>query len=108
MWKDDNGKIEELYKEIKKIKIFPTICPVCKKKDAHIYIHVYNGKTRRGGVWVWCSDCHTFFHGSTVVPDYWDNCTRVEVEKLCAIPNYLDELKEIIDAHVNTMLVNQM
>ena len=32
MWKDDNDKIEELYLDLKEIKKFPAICPICKKK----------------------------------------------------------------------------
>lgn len=108
MWKDDNDKIEELCEDIKKIKNLPEVCPMCKKRGVHIYMHVYNRKTRRGGVWGWCSECHTFFHGSTFVPDYWENCTDVEVEKLCAIPAYLEELKEKIDEHVNAIIKKRM
>ncbi len=108
MWKDDNDKIEELYNNVKKIKNFPAICPICKKEGAHIYMHVYDCKTRRGGVWGWCSECHTFFHGSTFVPDYWKNCTDVEAEKLCAEPVYLEELKEKIDKHVNAIIKEHM
>lgn len=104
MWKDDNDKIEELY--LKKIKKFPTICPVCKKNNAHIYIHVYDDKTRRGGLWIWCSECYTFSHGSIYVPKYWENCPLVEFEKLCAIPSYLNEMREIIDTHVNAIMNN--
>ena len=104
MWKDDNDKIEELY--LKKIKKFPTICPVCKKNNAHIYMHVYDDKTRRGGLWIWCSECYTFSHGSIYVPKYWENCPLVEFEKLCAIPSYLNEMREIIDTHVNAIKNN--
>ncbi|MCM1258052.1 MAG: hypothetical protein NC307_09395 [Roseburia sp.] len=102
MWKDDNDKIEELYVKKNKDK-FPAICPVCKKNAAHMYMHVYNNATRRGGLWVWCSECKIFSHSSAYVPEYWENCSLVEMEKLCAIPDYLDEIKDIIDAHVNTI-----
>ncbi len=108
MRKDDIGKIEELYLNLKKIKKFPTICPVCKKNNAHIYMHVYNDKTRRGGLWIWCSECYEYSHGSIYVPEYWKNCPLVEVEKLCAVPTYLDEIREIIDKHVSTIMNNYM
>ena len=40
MWKDDNDKIEELYLNLKEIKKFPVICPICKKM-MHIYICMF-------------------------------------------------------------------
>ena len=103
MWKDGNDQIEELYVNIKKIEKFPAKCPVCNKNDAHIYMHVYNDKTRRGGLWIWCSECYTFSHSSIYVPEYWKNCPLVEEEELCAIPAYLNEIREIVDAHVNVI-----
>ena len=57
MWKDDNDKIEDLYVNLEKIKKFPTKCPVCNENDAHIYMQIYDKRTRRGGLWVWCSEC---------------------------------------------------
>ena len=108
MWKDDNDKIEELYFKLKKIKKFPAMCPICKKNDAHIYMHIYDDKTRRGGLWIWCSECYTFSHSSIYVPNYWRNYPLVELEKekLSAIPIYLNEIKEVIDAHVDVIINN--
>ena len=108
MWKDDNDKIEELYLNLKGIKKFPAICPICKKNDAHLYLHVYDNKTRRGGLWIWCSECYAFSHSSTYVPEHWENCPLVEEEKLCAMPVYLDEIREIIDTHVNVIINNHI
>lgn len=102
MWKDDNDKIGELYVNRSREK-FPAICPVCKKSDAHMYMHIYDDETRRGGLWIWCSECHIFSHSSIYVAEYWKNCPLVEEEKLYAIPAYLDEMRDIIDAHVNAM-----
>lgn len=104
MWKDDNDKIEDLYVNIEKMKKFPAICPVCNKSNAHIYMQIYDNRTRRGGLWVWCSECYTFSHGSIYVPEYWENCSLIENEKLCAIPDYLNEIKDAIDNHVNVIL----
>lgn len=101
MWKDGNDKIEELYINLKKIKKFPTECPICKKNNAHLYMHIYDEKTRRGGLWIWCSECHSFFHGSIYVPRYWKNCVDIKLENLSAIPTYLDKIKDKIDRHIN-------
>lgn len=106
MWKDDNDEILKLYVDLKKIKKFPTECPVCGKNSAHLYMDIHNSKTRRGGLWVWCSECYTFSHSSIYVPEYWENCPLVEDKKLCAVPNYLNEIKEIIDAHVDIIINN--
>lgn len=64
-------------------------------------------KTRRGGLWTWCSECHTFSHSSINVPEYWKNCPLVQAEKLCTIPAYLDEIREIIDAHAENFPLNE-
>lgn len=101
MWKDGNDKIEELYINLKKIKKFPAICPICYGNNAHVYMHVYNDKTRRGGLWIWCSECYAFSHSSIYVPEYWENCPSVDFEKLCAIPAYLEENKSDIDDWLN-------
>lgn len=107
-WRDgDYYLMDELYSNLKKRIKFPAICPVCKKNDAHIYMHFYDER-RRGGLWTWCSECETFSHGSLRVPEYWENCPFVEAGKLCAIPDYLDEMKEIIDAHVNDIIKNHI
>lgn len=106
MWKDNNNKIEEVFDSLNKIKKIPTVCPICKKEAAHIYMHVYDQRTRRGGLWIWCSECYTFFHGSIYVPEYWKNCPAVELEKLCAIPDYLNDIREAIDAHVENILIS--
>lgn len=108
-WRDaDCYQMNELYSNLNERKKFPAICPVCKKNDAHIYMNLHDEKTRRGGLWTWCSECKTFSHGSHYVPGYWENCPSVEEGKLCAIPDYLDEMKEIIDAHVNDIIKNHI
>ena len=107
MWKDDKDEIDNLYVNLKKIKKFPTRCPVCGKNSAHLYMNIHNFETRRGGLWVWCSECYTFSHSSIYVPEYWENSLSVELEKLCAVPEYLNEIKDEIDNHAN-MIINNM
>ena len=104
MWKDDNDDIKKIYMDFKNIKKFPTTCPICNKKNAHIYMHIYDNETRRGGLWIWCSECHSFSHSSVYVSKFWENCALIEKDELCAIPDYLDEMNSIIDAHVNDII----
>lgn len=106
MWKDDNDKIDELFLKLRGIKEFPAICPVCNKKGAHIYMHVYNNKTRRGGSWSWCSECNSFSHCSMHVPEFWRNCPKIKLEKLSAVPTYLEEIKDELDEHANSIIIN--
>lgn len=84
MWKDDNGKIEELYKEIKKIKIFPTICPVCKKR---MRIFIYMFITVKQGEVVFGSGVVIAIHFFMAQPLYQIIGTIVHVWKLrnCAL-----------------------
>ena len=104
MWKDSNDKIAELYFNLQKIEKFPAECPICKEQGGHIYMHIYDEKTRRGGIWIWCSECHSFFHGSIRVTKYWINYSHNVLEKLSAIPTYLDGIKDKIDQHTMSVV----
>ena len=104
MWRDGNDKIDEVFAGIDKIEKFPTKCPVCGQKGGHICMQIHNEASRRGGLWIWCSACGSFSHCAVCVPEYWENCSVVEVEKLCAIPEYLDGIKDALDQHANAML----
>lgn len=105
MWKDDNDDILRIYTQLGLKPKFPAQCPVCNKRNsAHLYMDVHNLKTRRGGLWVWCSECHAFSHSSIWVPNYWTNLPEVEDDKLCAIPEYLEEIKDLIDNHINEIM----
>ena len=104
MWKDYRCDIEKIYTDIKNIDKFPVTCPACNKLNVHIYMHIYDDKTRRGGLWIWCSKCHSFLHSSIYVPDFWENCELIKKEELCAIPDYLEKNVSLIDVHVNDLL----
>jgi ribosomal protein L37AE/L43A len=86
---------------------YPVKCPACNKASCHVYINRYE-ETSRGGVWVWCSNCHLFSHGSTVsVPDWWVNSSRVDEEKLCAAdPEELVQYESELDDLVNRRMLN--
>lgn len=105
MWNGySNNDANIIYAQLELKSEFPVRCPACKGESAHLYMHVHNVKTRRGGLWIWCSECHAFAHGSVYVPNDWGNCPEVEADKLCAIPEYLEEIKEVIDKHVNELM----
>jgi len=105
MWKDDY-KLQKIFNDFPKVEKFPCLCPICEKKDTHVYMQKYNQKTLRGGLWVWCSQCNSFSHSSIYVPAYWVNYPNLVLENLSAIPMYLDNMKVEIDRHVNYILKN--
>lgn len=74
------------------------------KNECTYYMDIHDFKTRRGGLWVWCSECHTFSHSSLYIPSYWENSTLVKKEELCAKPVYLEEIKDTIDDHMNSII----
>lgn len=104
MWKDAGNSMEQLFSNFGSYTDFPAVCPICREKNAHIYMHLYNAATRRGGLWIWCSGCLSFFHASVHVPAYWSNCHTVKTDKLTALPIYLDNLKDTLDEHSNMIL----
>ena len=106
MWIDDNDKIIDILKEeiIKSKEYFPVICPVCKRKQGHLYAHRYKEGEDRGGEWVWCSACHSYAHFSARLPKWWKNLELIEFSKLAAVPDYLEENKTCIDEWINSLI----
>lgn len=102
MWKDHNDSVISLvFKRIEHSEYAPYTCPECGQRSLHIYMQLHNADTRRGGLWIWCSDCRRFCHCSHYIPLEWENASCIEPEKLCAVPDYLDKLKDEIDGHLN-------
>ena len=84
---------------------YPVVCPECGQKRAHIYFNRFE-ETSRGGVWAWCSECHAFDHGSSIVPEWWSNHSCVNQENLCAAdPIELADNEEALDEHVNSQIL---
>lgn len=104
MWKDANNSMDQIFINLTSYVNFPVTCPICLKNQAHIYMHLYDDVTRRGGLWIWCSACLSFIHGSVYVPKYWDNCSAIELEKLTAFPTYLESERDTVDEHTNLIL----
>ncbi len=105
MWKDDNDKIEKLWKRfLKKIDRYPCICPICEKMSAHVYLHRY--KKNKGSVWIWCSECKNCTHGTIIVPEWWHDDNLIDLSKTTSHPDYLENKKKVIDIYVNKILDN--
>ena len=109
MWKDyKNNIIEYIFQCIELSELAPYICPECDQRSVHLYMQVYNLNTRRGGLWIWCSNCRYFLHSSHYIPLNWINFPQVKIEKLSATPAYLDELKVEIDTHLNVHITQKL
>ena len=105
MWQYDNRMMDILDKdEIETRECFPTVCPVCGKKEAHIYAHRFKEGEDRGGEWAWCSACRNCVHVSVRLPKWWKNSDLIDFNKLSSIPDYLEDNKICIDAWINNLL----
>ena len=103
MWNDSNDKIMEIMDRIDGTdSSFPVCCPVCREKGVHLCIHRYD--EHHGGIWIWCSKCHSYSHMSGIIPDWWKNMPGIEEVRLEAEPQYLDENNSAIDDWVNGLL----
>lgn len=105
VWVDyENNIIEYAFGCMEHSDSAPYICPECGQRSVHLYMHVHDLNTRRGGLWIWCSSCRNFLHCSYYIPLNWNNFTGIELKKLNAVPAYLDELKVEIDMHLNMQI----
>lgn len=105
MWNDRDDTLEQVFDRImdKKGGDVPLICPVCGRKQVHFYFHKWNEKSDKGGMWIWCSGCKSFSHGTVQVPEWWENCNEISLNKLNSLPDYLEDHKEKIDHYVNEL-----
>jgi len=105
MWKDDNDNIEKLWNIfLARADEFPSVCPICQGKSAHIYLHRY--RESKGIVWMWCSKCRNSSHGTISIPEWWVDDTFVELNKTTSHPDYLETMKDKIDSYVNSILIS--
>ena len=103
MWYEENDNILKILNCIVTSKeAFPVICPICGKKECHIYMHRH-GDGQRGGLWIWCSSCRYTSHSSYRIPSWWKNLERIDESKLVSLPDYLEENKINIDKWVNKL-----
>jgi len=104
-WSDGDDRLDESLKDIliNGIRQYPLMCPICKKNSLNVYF-LRRGTKSTGGVWIWCSNCHSFTHGTVQIPIWWENCIDIEEEKLTALPLYQEKERERIGEHIKHIL----
>lgn len=104
MWQDNDDKIMDILDNIEtRNKCFPVICPICGKREGHLYFHRYKKDAEQGGMWVWCSACYHSSHALGRVPEWWENLEKIDFDKLASLPDYLEENKICIDEWINSI-----
>jgi hypothetical protein len=109
IWCDGNETAEKMLNEILRTIVqgenmkMPRPCPAClnHQPTLHAYFHSRGGD-KVGGVWIWCSQCAHFFHGSIRPPRWWKNLETIDVGSLTSEPTYLEQVATQIDAHWKT------
>jgi len=98
MW-NCNDKIMSVFDQLNEGALnIPYKCPVCGAHSGHIYIHKHDDK--HCGIWIWCSSCGSYSHMSDETPIWWINPDFVDENQLCSEPEYLEIMKDTIDAWV--------
>lgn len=112
MWKsdytDNDKQLDVMYlKLINGDSIsFPYCCPICSHRSAHIYL--YQHSIRSAGLWLWCSQCRYYSHSSIgQLPGWWINVPNIDLSDLTAEPNILEINKNMIDDHINTLVLSE-
>lgn len=83
----------------------PGICPVCGRNEVHIYFNRHR-TSKIGGVWVWCSSCRHYTHGTYLIPQWWENNPEIIESELTHAPDVLEMVKDEIDKHFNKLYGN--
>ena len=105
MWKDNDDKIMDILENIETLnrQDFPVVCPICGKKEGHLYFYRNVKEDEKGSMWAWCSSCCHFTHALYRLPKWWKNLDEIKLENLAGCPDYLEENKLCIDEWVNKL-----
>lgn len=106
MWNSNDNIIKLLEQSTEKENGISYICPICNEKNAHIYYHRFEEDDIAGPAWVWCGSCKNYAHVRYMVPEWWTNLPAIDEESLCSTPEYLESIKDSIDAHMDTVIKN--
>ena len=106
MWQDNDDRIMDILDGIGSGNkgYFPVDCPICEKKEGHIYFHRNKEDDQCGGMQTWCSACYHTAHATCRLPRWWKNPEKISTKKLTSYPGYLEENKNYIDEWVNKLL----
>lgn len=102
MWNDANKDIFEIFDKVKEKETLPLVCPVCSKREAHIYM--YRFKNNKGSIWAWCSACRVSEHERVTLPIWWKNSEVLDENLLGVHPDMLEEKKVFVDKYVNMLI----
>ena len=110
MWKDDDIRIMNILDsaEMNEKKQFPVFCPICGKREGHLYFHKYNDNENAGGMWTWCSACKHSAHTRFKLPERWKNLEKINFQELSSHPDYLEKNKIIIDEWINKLIQHNL
>lgn len=101
MWEDSRKMLKSFNLNMLK-NTYPDICPECGSADKHVMFFRFD-KDNEGGVWMWCSKCHSYTHAHVVVPSSWENPGFISEDKLDSSMDYLETKKTMIDEWVNNL-----
>ncbi|MEM7595629.1 MAG: hypothetical protein AAF383_29690 [Cyanobacteria bacterium P01_A01_bin.83] len=77
-----------------------SICPICEHRKLHCYYHLNRYEEKivdgrkyigHGSLWQWCSNCRKYVHYSALVPEWWNDSLKVNVENLYHSPENIDK-----------------
>ncbi|RYD68525.1 MAG: hypothetical protein EOP83_00675 [Verrucomicrobiaceae bacterium] len=78
------------------------LCPVCHSPTLHHWFdkarpfdegQEKEGFRGRGGLWEWCSSCHSYEHYSGYVPDWWQDVLAVDEDLLTHDPDAIESAR---------------
>ena len=106
-WHDESNTLDRVAISTLSNKT-PLIADCCDKPDVHLHAHKGWGRhPDRASAWIWCSHCGLYAHldGIPIHTD-WKNNPNVDFSKVCAVPIYLETVKDKVDAHLRMFLKN--
>ena len=82
-------------------RVYPDNCPDCGAQDKHVFFYKFDEADKDGGVWMWCSKCHSYTHARAVIPPMWRNPDFIDEDKLDSSMDYLEANKARIDSWIS-------
>jgi hypothetical protein len=99
------AKWTEIYQQSQECLNLSQPCPVCGAVALHRWYQIGKPVERviegmkfvaEGGLWEWCSSCHSFEHYSGLVPDWWSCDLEVNVQELTALPTAIEAARQAL------------
>ena len=84
-------------------RVYPDTCPECGSNDKHVFFFKFDEEDSNGGMWMWCSKCHSYTHARVVIPSIWKNPDFSDEDELDDSIDYLEENKDNIDAWISDL-----